>query len=138
MAAELRGKSAHQGEAERALAHIRRESNTVIRDADPEAAIGGPCDAHEDFAPLPIGIGVLEGVRDRFVDQERERDGKSGFHHDVISDNAQGHAVGKCGSQGFRQRLDDIREIDRTITHTVAVKELVHSGEHAGAPGGGL
>lgn len=138
MATELGGKRAHQGEAKRALAHIWREANTVILDADPEATIGGLCDAHEDFAGLPVGIGVLEGVRDRFVDQEGEGDCQPGLHHDVISHDMQDHTVGKCRSQGLRECVHDIREIDGTMTRTVAVKKLVHSAEHAKTPCGVL
>jgi hypothetical protein len=115
MAAKLGGKGPHQGQAESAITDIRRKSNSVILNADPETAASHACNAYEDFAPLPLLVRVLEGIRGRFVDQQRDRDGKSGFHYDVIGHNTQTHSVGKGGSQALRQRLDDIGQIDRTI-----------------------
>ena len=50
LAAELGRKTTHQGETKSTLAYIRSEPDTVIPDANSDTAIGGVCDAHEDFA----------------------------------------------------------------------------------------
>ena len=137
MATELVGKGPHQREPESAFTNLGRKSYAVVLNADPEAT-SQACNAYEDLARLPFRIGVLESVRGGFDDQQRDRDGKLGFHHDVIGHDMEAHPVGKGGSQGICQRLYDFGKIDGAISYAVAVQELMHSGEDAKPPGGVL